>query len=56
MTKSFVENFNRSLRSDLACFRAADAVRDGENAAQAVIQKSVFIQGAPLVEPAVAKR
>jgi hypothetical protein len=56
MTKSFIKNFDGGLRCDLAGFRSADAVGDSEDSTRAVMQECVFVKGAALVEPAVAKR
>ncbi len=53
MTKRFIEHFNRSLRSDFAGFRAADAVGNGKNAAFAVGEKRIFIERTLLVQTAI---
>ena len=56
MTKRFIENFDRSLRSNFAGFRAADAVGDRKDPTFAVCKKRVFVERASFVQPAVGNR
>jgi hypothetical protein len=56
VTKSFIENFDRSLRSDLAGFRAANTVGDSKHIPRRVVQEGVFVKGTTFVQTAVGKR
>ncbi len=53
MTKGFVQDFNRRLRSDFAGLRAAHAVRYSEDAPLSVRKVGVFIERTLLAQAAV---